>query len=116
VSVNAKEVVELYTQSKMTMQAIADRLDITKSRVHQILQEQGVETGYRYRPRPGRDAKPKAEKAYRAYQMTPATMELIERLAESLSTSRTAVVTLAVEELADRNLPGWRRAGGRKSK
>jgi predicted ArsR family transcriptional regulator len=111
VSVNAKEVVELYTVRKMTMQAIADRLDVTKTRVHQILKEQGVEVRYGFRPRP--DAQPRRDKAYRAYQMTTVTMDLIERLAELLSVTRATVVTLAIEELADRKLPGWRRAGGK---
>jgi DNA-binding XRE family transcriptional regulator len=111
VSANPKEVVELYTKQKLTMDKIADAVGLSKSRVHQILKEQGVETKQGFRPRPG--AQPKREKAYRAYQMTTATMDLIERLAELLSVSRTAVVTLAVEELADKNLPGWRRGGGK---
>ncbi len=106
-AVNPQEVVELYVEGELTMDAIAARLGITKSRVQQILKQQGVKAR-RYRP--GSRRKPRQEKAYRAYEMTPATMLAVERLAELLGVSRTAVVTQAIEEMADRRLPGWREA------
>jgi transcriptional regulator with XRE-family HTH domain len=41
-AVNSEEVIALYTEKKLTMQQIADRLGITKARVHQILRQAGV--------------------------------------------------------------------------
>lgn len=103
-----KQVVRMYTKDRLTMQAIADRLGITKSRVHQILQEENVDTSHGAVARPSKAPAPKAGKAYRAYQMTDRTMDLVERLAAAIKDTRTAAVTRAVEELADRLLPGWR--------
>jgi transposase-like protein len=110
------EVVALYKDQGLTMQAIGDRLGITKSRVHQILRAAGVTTGYRYQPRP--DPEQTADKAYRAYRLSRETRELVERLAEATGASRTAVVTRAVEELAAKVLPaggGGRKRPGRKT-
>ncbi len=104
---NPQEVVGLYVEDELTMDAIAGRLGITKSRVQQILKAQGVKAR-RYRP--GSRRKPPQEKAYRAYEMTLETMAAVERLAELLGLSRTAVVTKAIEEMADRRLPRWRQA------
>lgn len=105
------QVAALYRDERLTMQQIADRFGVTKSRVHQVLRDAGVDTSHGAVPRP-RPAKPglAAPKAYRAYQMTGENVALVERLAAALATTRTAVVNRAVEELADRVLPGWREA------
>ena len=99
--VQNESVIALYQDQNLTMQEIADRVGVSKARVHQILREAGVKTGYRYRPRA---EKGKGGKAYRAYRMTPETRDLIDRLAETTGVSRTVVVTRAVEEMAAREL------------
>jgi hypothetical protein len=108
-AVNNEQVIALYTEKKLTMQQIADRLGITKARVHQILRQAGVKTGYRNRP--ARAGKDKSGKAYRAYRFAPETRELIERLAAKMGISRTAAVIKAVEEMATRELDGSPRDG-----
>ena len=101
-SVENDEVVALYRDKRMTMQAIGERLGITKSRVHQIpCGPPGCRraTATEILARPGSRAS-----AYRAYRLTPETRELVERLGQGdRGDSRTAVVTRAVEELAARS-------------
>lgn len=107
-AVDPSVVVGLYRKDKLPMQKIADRLGITKSRVHQILQAEGVDTSHGAVARPAPERPPRPEKAYRAYQMTEQTRGLVDRLAAALNDTKTAVVNRAVEELADKLLPGWR--------
>src|SRR5437016_1422993 len=92
------------------MQEVAARVGVTKSRVQQILVEAGVDTDRRHRRTTPRPAGQDDGKKYRAYQMTPQTRALVELLSAALDRSRAKVVTQAVEELADRVLPGGRRA------
>ena len=113
-AVDVQEVVRLYRQDGLTMQQVAERVGVSKARVHQILKGEGVETRHGAVPRPRPPRRAGDAKAYRAYQMTVGTMTLVDRLAGALAATRTAVVTRAVEELADKYLPGWREgeAGG----
>jgi len=109
VAVSKEEVVALYEGGQgLTMQEIGVRVGVSKSRVQQILVEAGVDTDHRHRrtaPRPtGQDD----GKKYRAYQMTPATRAVLDLLSVSLDQSRASIVTEAIEEFADRRVPGWR--------
>jgi transcriptional regulator with XRE-family HTH domain len=107
--VDASEVKRLYTEERLTLQEIADRKGVSKQRIHQILQEEGVDTGHGAVPRPKPPRPDKDEKLkYRAYQMTERTQELVELLHAATKDTRAAVVTRAIVELADRLLPDGR--------
>ena len=114
-SVNVAEVVELYTKGQ------PDHACRSPSRVggHQGPRSPDSERGW------GGDGaslsvgaprrRTRAARRYRAYQMTAETRVLIDRLAETLGVSRTAVVTRAVEELAERAPPSVRQVAESES-
>lgn len=97
-AVDPKEVIVLYRQGALTMEEIGERFGVSRARIHQILREAGVETGYRHRPRQDRT---KSRKAYAAYRLGPETRDKIDRLAEKLGVSRTRIVEAAVELAAE---------------
>lgn len=100
-AVDPSDVIRLYSQDGLTMDKVARKLGVSKSRVQQIVKAANVKRQRLFRPASGaNNPRPKEQ----TYRLPALTRELLDRLSETLTVSRTQVVINAVEALARKEL------------